>query len=97
MDCDDITPYSTSGVDTVNSGETLLISAYAPALSNSIVIDGLQNCSVAVYSLDGKIISKENLMEGSIKIISLPVNGIYLVRATTIHNGEVQTIKLFTQ
>ena len=96
FDCDDVIPGSTSEIDDIITDETLIISAYAPALSNSIVINGLKNCTVAVYSLNGKLISQESVMEGSINIVSLPVNGIYLVRATMMHNGKVQTIKLFT-
>ncbi|MBQ81651.1 MAG: hypothetical protein CL825_03655, partial [Crocinitomicaceae bacterium] len=91
--CDDIEVIdTTAGVEETEIED--MISAFSPALSQTIEITSFREANLEVYDLSGKLITTQNLLEGSKLSIPTPTPGIFLLLATDT-DGVVQTHKVY--
>jgi hypothetical protein len=98
-DCLDlIDPSNSSNVNDFMEASTLLLKAYSPPLSQTIVIEGMSNSEVWVYDLNGKLIFGQQIFDGGRVTIDAPTSGIFLIQARCEMWGnkedEVQTFKV---
>ena len=89
-ECDDIDILETTASVQETEIEDL-ISVFSPVLSQTIEITSFREANLEVYDLNGKLMTTQNLLEGS-KLSSTPTPGIFLPLATDT-DGVVQPQK----
>ena len=72
-----------------------MIKAFSPPLSQTIVLNVIDDAVVRIIDINGRLIFNEIMTTGSQSIVPVPSKGIFLILANKEDDGTVQSTKLF--